>query len=153
MTRTLREQRGSALVIALMVLLTLSGLLTALASRTEYSSASTRDESEGIGARYVARAAFERACVETLAGNADWTTLGTSDELTDMSFSSASSYDLSYETTGVADSVRVNVIARYHATTRQLVFIATRATSGSNIDLRGIEDFELERSLGERLAS
>lgn len=151
--RALGNERGSSLAVVLMATLLLGGLATALATVAHTADGSFRRGLDGTAARFTARAAFERACVDVLAGSSDWTTLGPGDESSGVSFGDQGDYDVSFTTTGHADSVHVEVEARVKGSTRTLVFITTRESDGADIDLREIQDHELERWLGERLAT
>jgi type II secretory pathway component PulK len=148
----LRNHAGSSLAIVLMVTILLSGLAVTLATTAVNARQSGERNSDGNQARYTARAGFERACAQVLDTSADWNTLGPSDAWSAVTFTAGTSYDLQYLTTGSGDSVRVQVDAHVHSSDWRLLFTAVRSSFGQPITLRAIEDYALQRWLGERLA-
>jgi Tfp pilus assembly protein PilX len=67
--RLIDNEHGVALVLALMILLTLTGLVLAFLSASAFEPQISRNHSEGVRARYVAEAGVEYA-YDTLASNA-----------------------------------------------------------------------------------
>ncbi len=72
--RLARDERGAALVLALMVLLTLTGLALAILSVSAFEAQISRNHNDTVRARYVAEAGIEYA-YDTLATNvSSWNT-------------------------------------------------------------------------------
>src|SRR6516164_7158077 len=72
--RSIDNEQGVALVLALMILLTLTGLVLAFLSASAFEPQISRNHSETIRARYVAEAGIEYA-YDTLASNVgSWNT-------------------------------------------------------------------------------
>ncbi|HBH02086.1 MAG TPA: hypothetical protein DDZ42_09235 [Candidatus Rokubacteria bacterium] len=69
-----RDERGVALVLALLVLLTLSGLVLAFLSASALEPQISRNLQEGVRARYVAESGLEVA-FNALVGANDWSVL------------------------------------------------------------------------------
>ncbi|MBI4271608.1 MAG: hypothetical protein HY615_14835 [Candidatus Rokubacteria bacterium] len=70
----IREERGVALVLALMVLLTLTGLVLAFLSVSAFEPQISRNQSDTARARYVAEAGVEYAYNELVTNSTIWDT-------------------------------------------------------------------------------